>query len=138
MKSRDSVLQKLRNSAPALNFPDLSDVQDQLIYRDHPEPVFKKLLQVFAERLVALKGEIYIVSDAAEAAEKLIDLLGSTVEGACLVQAGPLLNTVKQQNNKLTDYWDEMLNINSLRFAEYVVGISEADCLVARTGSIVL
>lgn len=139
MKSRDKILQKLRAAAPAEKMesaplqPDTAYFQDTL---DEPRPA---LINQFAARLRALHGEFFEAADESEAADILLDLFDSLDGGACVVQQHDSIAAVLARNEKLAVRCEVLAEtLDGHRFAEFPAGLSVADFLVARTGSVVL
>lgn len=137
MKARDRILQKLRAAAPdGDEWPDFTDPE---VYADHRATELPALIAQFGERLTSLSGEFHLVEDAPQAAACLLDLLDSAENDRALAQPSPLLQTIAANQPKLRDrltWLPEQLA--SPDFAGYGTGISEADFLIARTGSLLL
>ena len=140
MSSRNSILQRLRAGRPGQVPAELTATADRHLFRDFPGESSETLLEAFAERLLDLQGEFFAAANADEAAEKVLHLLETENAEKCLAQADPLIDRVLGARSELQDSIDrgEALELDSPAFAQYPVGISAADFLVARTGSIVL
>lgn len=143
--AREQILQNLRQgSTPDSSRPELPQPQDVSIYRNFA-PAQSNALQTFAQKLAALKGEFYQAPDAAAAAKTLRELLSETGSPQnknyfAARHHAPLLDRICAadrwfaENVQLVD----QQKISSPDFAEFGIGITAVDFLVARTGSIVL
>jgi L-lactate utilization protein LutC len=94
---------------------------------------------LFERRLAALSGELVPANDEAAAAARLLELLRSTGPRVA-AQAFPLLDRLKQASKELarelsgaSDFPDDPVAL-----AAYDVGLTRAEALVARTGSVYL
>jgi L-lactate dehydrogenase complex protein LldG len=156
--AREQILQSLRRSAAntlpgGLQKTVPPDHEDASIYRNY-EPAQRQSLQMFAEKLAGLKGEFYHVTDAKTAAKTLRELLSEA-----LLQQGQNGAIMNPRADKMAarhrhalidgivaaDPWLEenvqvldRQKISSPDFANFAVGITAVDFLVARTGSLVL
>ena len=166
MTSRERILQKLRTAKHDKANTLLPELADKDVFRDMQKPdkpeilphKFQKslpneqrfhhpgikkspsaLAEQFAKRLIALSGEFYIAANETEAAEKLLAILPISANGKCLVQNNQFVANILSENPALSKRCDILERETSgVDFAEYAAGISIADLLIARTGSIVL
>jgi L-lactate dehydrogenase complex protein LldG len=140
--AREQILKNLRqNPLPASQKPALPAHRDVSIYR-HFESARQNPLQTFAQKIAALKGELYRVTDEPAATKTLRELLSSVVTPTSAaarhrhVVLDPIFaaDSWLQENVQLIDDQE----ISSPDFADFAVGITAVDFLVARTGSLVL
>ncbi|MGH7595496.1 MAG: LutC/YkgG family protein [bacterium] len=156
--AREQILQSLRRSAAK---PPASGLQktvplahkDAIIYRNY-EPAHRQPLQMFADKLAALKGEFYHVNDAKTAAKILRALLSEAllqprhdgaatnprIEKMAARHRHPLIDGIVAADSWLEENVEVIdgQKISSPAFADFAVGITAVDFLVARTGSLVL
>ena len=139
--ARTQILQSLRNGSSATH--SLPDHHDVSIYRNY-DVAAQNPLQIFSQKLAALKGEFYRVADEAAAAKVLRELL-SGVAGANSNKLAARHRHAQLDRIVAADAWLaanvrtlDRQKISSPDFAEFAVGISAVDFLVARTGSLVL
>lgn len=139
--ARAQILQSLRNGATATS--SLPNHRDASIYLNY-EVASSKPLQTFSQKIAALKGEFYHVADEVQAARVLRELLNQ-------IPAPTKTKSVARHHHELLDRvcaveaWlaenvqiIDRQKISSPAFAEFAVGITAVDFLVARTGSLVL
>ncbi|MGH7496808.1 MAG: LutC/YkgG family protein [bacterium] len=141
--SRDRILQRLRSARP-VNVERSAAWQDVELFADYPSSTEQRL-EHFIARIVSLRGEFFRARDVHEAAARLKGLLQTSLLRESLPplralrHACGLLDEVFQkeawlaQNCFLTQ--SEMANFEVEQFE---AGVTTADFLVARTGSIVL
>lgn len=139
MNSRTDILQNLRKSERLQNEDQLPDLQDQDLYQDYPESK-DDLLDIFNKQLMKLSGTLHIVSGLDGVATVLKDLLKDIDPQDSRTHHSPLLSELKNQGQNIENYLTFIDNetINSEDFAKFNVGISQADFLIARTGSILI
>ena len=140
MSSREQILRRLQQAAPAQCDLELPAPRDESLFRDFPGDK-QDLAELFSQRLVALKGEFHRAADEKAAAQVVSDVLKTCEEGPVAVQREPLIDRVMAQLPELARIAEkdaEPREMDSCDFAAYSVGISAADFLVARTGSVVL
>ncbi len=142
--TREQILQSLRKNATAVSpKPVLPNLQDFSIYRNFA-PAQPNPLQIFAQKIAALKGEFYHVENEAAAAKILRELLNSATAANSKRLAArhqhTLLDRIFAVDQWLADHVQviDQQKIASPDFADFTVGITAVDFLVARTGSIVL
>jgi L-lactate dehydrogenase complex protein LldG len=142
--AREQILQNLRSGARLAALPDH---RDAALYRNF-EAARQNLLTAFAQKLAALKGEFYAVPDEMTAAKTLREILNAAISPAEATNPAktfarhrhPLLDRIFAADSWLAENV-QIINgrqIASPDFANFVIGISAVDFLVARTGSVVL
>jgi L-lactate utilization protein LutC len=156
--AREQILKNLRYSAaktPAIGLQKSLPPahEDALIYRNY-EPAHRQPLQMFAEKLASLKGEFFRVNEEKTAAKTLRELLsevlsqqrqnGATtnprIEKIAARHRHPLIDGIIAVDSWLGENVEviDRQKISSPDFANFAVGITAVDFLVARTGSLVL
>jgi L-lactate dehydrogenase complex protein LldG len=132
MASRDQILANLRQVriAKPASMPEALD--DKSLFKDYPQD----LVAVFGERFKLLFGEIFLEQTYETAAQRLRSLITTS----CLMKHHPLCQKMVDLQPELTVYLAERetLALPSPDFAAYDIGVTAADFLVARTGSIVV
>jgi L-lactate dehydrogenase complex protein LldG len=140
---REQILQRLRkNATEASPNAVLPSLRDFSIYRNFA-PAQQNPLQIFAQKIAALKGEFYHVKNEAAAAKILRELLITNADADKKLVARyrhALLDRIFAVEPSLADNVQviDHEEITSPDFADFSVGITAVDFLVARTGSIVL
>jgi L-lactate dehydrogenase complex protein LldG len=136
MESRELILRKLRQLS--IDRPESIPAapKDKSIFVDYPQ----ELLDKFKEKFKALFGELYYVKDYQEAAEQLFSMIDTKNDKACLIHPAPLSGKVIDSKPELKTYLasDDDLKRTSPDYADFETGVTCADYLVARTGSVVL
>jgi len=139
--ARAQILQSLRNGATATS--SLPNHHDVSIYRNY-EAARQNSLQAFSQKLAALKGEFYHAQDETAAAKILRELLNGAadvnIKRLAARHRHALLDRIFAADQWLAENVQtiDREKISSPDFAEFAVGITAVDFLVARTGSIVL
>jgi L-lactate dehydrogenase complex protein LldG len=134
MSDREAILGRLRAgrpAAPAVLPPVPADAD---VFADGAAG----LLPTFQTRLAALHGESHVVPDVAAAASALTRLLAGAEPGPALRHPGALLDRVVAADPALGARLELRADLSGPELAKYAAGVTEADCLVARSGSIVL
>ncbi len=139
MGSRSDILGALKKARPFVGTM-LEDGQGARLFRDFPDEY--RLLDHFAERLRSLMGECYQVSSKVEAVDVLFNLLGDEDRRAVYLEC-PIVNELLRASSDLTRRLthgaiSQNSDISNDLFAQFDVGITGADYLIARTGSVVL
>jgi L-lactate dehydrogenase complex protein LldG len=139
MDSKEKIMQSLRMQKIKQKSQALPEINDKDIYRDmqtNPD----EMLSLFKQKLENLHGEVHIAEDFSHAAHILLEILESIKNKRCIAQLAPLILKIININPALKSFIDidASLSIPSNKFALYNAGISMADFLVARTGSIIL
>ena len=99
-----------------------------------------ELLTIFYDKIMELKGECYKVTSIKEAASNLKKIIRHMPDKSVLVQPTSLISQVLATDEELLKYIDQKVSlaVSSVSFAGYQAGITGADYLVARTGSIII
>jgi L-lactate dehydrogenase complex protein LldG len=139
MSSRNDILNRLRERANPGKKSKPSFLQDNNIYADYPQKP-ADLLELFKLRFDSLSGELIVVKDLPQAATSLLGVLQGISSSQCKTHRSPLINALRDQEETLKDFLNiiDEEDINSVDFAGNEVGITEADYLIARTGSILI
>jgi L-lactate utilization protein LutC len=138
MNSREKILARLNNWS-ADKVPRVAEIRDQEIYTDYPA-TGSSLLDIFINQLGQLQGETYLADSRRQAADYLHQILKEFPPQSCLGQPAPLLSEIFSLKAELKFFLDDkfQLNKDSVSFSKYSCGITAADYLIARTGSIIL
>ena len=138
MNSKDQILNKLKKNkiSDSNSFPSV--ISDKEIFKDYPEN--SSLVELFIENFGKLSGEIFVSKNLEEASDHLINVISSLDNQSCLTHASETILKLLECNPILADYFEILSNNNldSTKFATHEVGLTSADFLIARTGSIVL
>lgn len=140
MSSRAAILDALRKGrgGPALE-PQFLEVDERALFRDYPNT---DLVQAFADRFAALSGELILAEDADDGAKRLSALLdqlqGDKAVLKCAAQSFELLDALVAADEKLRRQLKDASDLptNAVELSEFDVGITRADCVIARTGSL--
>jgi L-lactate dehydrogenase complex protein LldG len=135
--SRERILARLR--AAATPAPASAPVLDEAtVFADQPATVSERR-ELFRKRLAGLAAELVEVPDLARAARALAGLLGEG-RGRVAAERFDLLEAMIQLDPALESALSGAfeLPVAAASLAEYEVGITSAERLVARTGSIFL
>lgn len=138
--ARERILQRLRSAAHSHANVEAPAISDAALFANHP--VKDDLIERFAAKLLALKGEFFRVRDAREAAvcvKELLSGFAASVPRVCLRQRHDLIDAVIAHEPWLHAHTTLLpRDLPNEEFAQYEAGLTGADFLVARTGSIVL
>ena len=112
-------------------------VPDEKIYSDYKSGA-DEMLQQFIERQKNLHGEVILCASIAEMAETLADFLKPLGPVSSKYFQDELIDQIFKINPDIRNYFDMEtdLSINSPDFSRYEAGVSGAEYLIARTGSI--
>ncbi len=134
MSAKETILARLRDASPhqPASRPPLP--ADKEVFADLPE----HLLETFVAQLTALNGEVHVVDSTATARSVLKDLLATADAGRALRQDGELLDAVVGGDIELAEQLEPVRAMDAPAMAEYSVGVTTADCLIARSGSVYL
>jgi L-lactate dehydrogenase complex protein LldG len=139
MNSKIEILSRLREKMTSQKEDQLPDWQDKDHFADYPQ-FSDSLLEFFSNQLHKLSGIVHIANSIEDAANILLNILSEFDPNKCRTHKSPLIEAFKNQNTELEKFLslidDE--NISSEDFARIQAGITEADYLIARTGSILL
>jgi L-lactate dehydrogenase complex protein LldG len=138
MNSRDKILARL-NKWPVDKLQPFPRSGDADIFLDYPGPG-GSLLDIFTRQLTQLQGELRIAGSRKQAADYLHQFLKEFSRPSTLLHPSALLSEIISQNSGLKSWIDDtyQLNGDSISFAGYDCGITTADYLIARSGSIIL
>ncbi len=138
--TRERILQRLREAGASSTKAALPTSSDAALFANHPGQ--ENLLERFGAKLVALKGEFFRVRDAREAASRVQELLVSAAANSpqvCLRQRSELLDALLAQEPWLQTHTTLLPHdLPNADFAQYEAGLTVADFLIARTGSVML
>ena len=139
MSSRDKTLNRLRQSVQVGKSERSVIIPDSELYTDFPVST-ADLLNLFSERLRQLHGELILAEDMSAAADNLYETIYEFPPNSCLAHAPGILEEMAKLKpaiaGRLAD--NTMLAADSPAFARITAGITNADYLVARSGSIIL
>jgi len=139
MSSRSDILNRLRQPSNRKIAGQLPEWQDKDLFSDYPDSK-DDLLNLFDTQLKKLSGSLYPVMGFEHAAKKLNDLLQEIDPKECRAHESPLINELKLHNQEISKYltYIDRESISSEDFAQFTVGITGADCLISRTGSVLI
>ena len=138
MISRNNILARLRKGEQEIKSTSLPKIIDANLYADFPEDN-NLLINKFQQNLEKLNGEVFVVNNVQKAGEKLLNIIKDFPENSCLVQKNSLIDQIIDYDTMIHKYMsDEGLSMNSVSFANFEAGITAAEYLVARTGSIII
>jgi len=132
MNSRKFILKNLQNAAPKIRQTNLPTMADAELF-NQTETDTQKQLNQFRQKLEMLNGEFILVKSETEAAKKIKQIVESE-NGTWLIQ--PDIFSDPECKNILPQ--STGMDLDNSQFAKYDFGISRADFLIARTGSVVL
>ena len=142
MGNRDSFLQRVREAVQAGNRPGSSAALEPRGRTGYQGAGLDPLAR-FCEEFRAAGGQPWVVPDAAAAVSRILDLVQEKSARRVLLGGGTLLDTLDLRR-PLKDRGVEVFVVDELpagadreAFFAADLGISEADFLVAETGSIV-
>jgi L-lactate dehydrogenase complex protein LldG len=137
--SREKILNRLQKFHAAGNRKIPEVTADKLIYTE-VESDKDNLLERFRITLEQLHGEFYLAKTLINAREILKNLLSDFSDKKCLTHKFKLLNDIITSDTEFKKKIDYKSNLSmpSADFATYEVGITHADYLIARTGSVVI
>lgn len=139
MNSKKEILNRLRQGKNPDQDDKIVSWTDEDIFADFPDKS-DSLIDIFNTQITKLSGDLYIVNNKIEAVKKLQSLLENVHPSRCKAHKFPLIEELKTIDPEIGDYLNfiDGDDISSEKFAAIEVGISGADCLIARTGSILL
>ena len=145
MSSRENILGKLRGNAEgdALKASRITHgaipeiIPDEKIYSDYVSGK-DEMMQQFIKCQEILHGEVITCASIAEMAAALADLLKTFGPASSKYFQNELIDQIFQINPEIRNYFDMEtdLSISSPDFSRYEAGVSGAEYLIARTGSI--
>jgi L-lactate dehydrogenase complex protein LldG len=139
MNSKDEILGRLYQSAKPDHEYRPSHWADKTFFADYPKDS-DDLINVFREQLKKLFGELHILNNINEAGDRLLLILKDVDTHLCGTHQFSLFEKMKAVCPDLNKHSNEIngIDIKSEEYAKYEVGITGADFLIARTGSILL
>jgi len=138
MNSRDKILSRLKSVSPAgIQLPPHQ--ADREIYLDHPGES-ASLLESFQHQLLLLHGEVHLATNPEQASGLLYNIVKEFPTKSCLLQNSAFIDDVIKGKKELEVFIDKTfpLEEDSVSYSKFTAGITTADYLVARTGSILL
>ena len=139
MTSKTRIINKLKKTERApLPLPNVS--RDKDIFADYPSQKPAALLEQFRTNLVNLAGEFHLAASADEAANIVLNLLNGIEGGKYCADFSALCQKIFAANPALKKRFDVPSDhpVSSPDFANFAAGLTSADFLVARTGSVIL
>jgi len=148
MNSKDKILEKLRFASEHNSGSNVSSsfheqipkiVSDENIYSDYTSGSEDMLAQ-FIERQENLHGEVFICQSIEQMTQDLTDVLKDFGPASAIYFKTDLLEQIFDLLPEIKNYFDLKtdLSISSPDFSKYEAGVSGAEYLIARTGSIFL
>ena len=142
MESRELILGKLRSSFSGGERDAIPSTHGKMIFSDYPDESSSALLAQFTGRVTALKGEVFLVRSLAEAGQSLAQLCREAGVSAGIRHSSPILDQLFEQSPDLSQTVEcrtcDLTPVDHADFAQAHIGITTADALIARTGSVVL
>lgn len=139
MNNRDEILKQINKYKYHYKKNDISLMQDKSIFRNYPEND-DDLIPTFINQLENLSGEGYFIENKEIFREIFTEVLKDINPDFCRTHKSPLLNKIKKTHTELAKYFQHIdeENIDNISFSKFEVGITTADALIARTGSVLL
>jgi L-lactate utilization protein LutC len=139
MNSREKILKRINREGINYNKVTLPVIEDQEIFTNIVKSK-NELADLFSKKMDELEGEVYRVNRFPDTALVLKRIISDFPEKSILVQPDLLLDQVLKENEDILKYIDlnAQLTMASTLFATFHAGITTADYLVARTGSIII
>jgi len=139
MNSKKEILSRLRLGKNPDREGNVTTWTDEDLFANYPGQS-DKLIDVFNDQLTKLSGNLYTVNNKIEAVKKLQNVLENVHPSLCIAHKYPLIEDLKKIDPEIGNYlkFIDEDQVSSEAFAAFEVGISGAECLIARTGSILL
>jgi L-lactate dehydrogenase complex protein LldG len=139
MNSRDDILKRLHQSKQTHGEDLPSPLQDNVFFADYPQNR-DELLDSFCYHFKDLSGEFHYLENIEHAGKVLLGILKDIAPNLCRSHHSPLIDNIKKANPEVEKYLDYIDgdDISAIEFAKFSVGITCADYLIARTGSILV
>jgi L-lactate dehydrogenase complex protein LldG len=139
MNSKNEILSRLRQRGSPDRDYNAPQWEDKDLFADFPGPS-DNLINIFSQQLNKLSGDFHLVNNKEEMVKTLQNLLEDSEPEQCKAHKSPLIDELKILGPEIRDYltFIDGDEISSEEFAKLEVGITGADCLIARTGSILL
>ena len=143
MPARDNILDRLQKYAEGGDCASLPDLGDERLFLDHPsgeDP--DNLIAVFEERFTAVNGEYYFSRTLEETSNLIIKLIDVTNSDELIFNQTQLIHDVflsTESGATLLAAVTETSSakVTSSKFSDYAIGVTSADYLIARTGSVI-
>ncbi len=138
MNSKDIILNKLKNNDAANRVSIPPTINDKEIFKDYPDINSKTGL--FVKRFKALSGELHIAKNIEEASSQLESIVSSLNEKKCITFSSEFIKNALSHIPNSSKHFKVLENefLESENFATYTAGLTTADFLIARTGSILI
>ncbi len=139
MTAKKKIITKLRTARAAeISLPRVGS--DDNIFADYPRSEAGNLISIFKNNMKKLSGEFFMVNSFTEAAETIETLLQSAEGTKFCADFSPLCRKIFTAYPRLAGRFENasQQRLNSVDFAGFAVGLTSADFLVARTGSVLL
>jgi L-lactate dehydrogenase complex protein LldG len=139
MSARDDILKDLYRSLPVPKPLPSPVPADAGIFSDYPAEN-SDLKKIFATHLEQLHGELIMAGDLKEAAAALYRLIAELPDKSCLACAPDIMAKMFENRPELKKKIADEAHPgeSSPEFARLAAGITGADYLIARSGSIIL
>jgi L-lactate dehydrogenase complex protein LldG len=139
MNSRDEILKRLRQSEQPHGEDLLFPLQDNAFFADYPRDSHE-LLDSFCHHFKDLSGEFHHLDNMEHTGKVLLGILKDIAPNLCRSHQSILIDNIKKVNPEIEKYlgYIDGVDINSIEFEKFSVGITGADYLIARTGSILV
>jgi len=139
MNSRDEILKRLKENGYASQVARAHKWQDNSLYVNYPKNS-DDLFPIFKEQIEDLSGEVHLIDDLDHFTNIFLEILKDIDPGHCRAHKSPLVDKIKRHDPKIAKYLEyvDENNIDSITFSKFNIGITCADSLIARTGSILL
>jgi L-lactate dehydrogenase complex protein LldG len=139
MNSKNEILSRLRQKNSVDQKGNLPQKKDKDFFIDFPGSS-DNLIDIFKKQLNELSGELYLVNSKEEAISILEILLEQVEPAQCKAHKFPLIEELIKLSPEMKSYltYIDDIEISSPEYAKFEVGISSADFLIARTGSILI
>jgi L-lactate dehydrogenase complex protein LldG len=139
MNSKDEILNRLRKGSSLDREKKDLQWKDKDLFADFPNSS-DNLIDIFSQQLNKLSADFYLVNEKTEVVKVLKDLLGNVQPEQCKAHKSRFIDELKNLNPELEKHMSYIdgEEISSEQFAQLEIGITEAKCLIARTGSILL
>ena len=139
MNSKNEILNRLRLGKISDRKEKVKQWTDKDIFADFPGES-DKLIDIFSKQLKKLSGDLYVANSIEQATRILKSLLEKVEPEQCKSHNSRLIDKLKKVSPGIAEYltYIDELEISSEEYAKFDVGITGADCLIARTGSILL
>lgn len=139
MNSRNEILKRLGKIKYRHESSQSAEWQDNTLYSNYPHHA-EDLFPVFKKQLEDLSGEVYFVNDLDHFKSLFLENIKDVNASLCKAHKSPLIDKIKGIDPELSNYFDYIddKDIDNIQYSKYDIGISCADALIARTGSILL